>query len=93
MTRRWSCSGGDRCPHAIAAFSDMTALKILEAAEEAGVRVPEDVSLVGYDNIEYAALPRIHLTTVSQHKLAAGTPGCGAGTASDPGGTGRLRQS
>lgn len=59
-------------PHAIAAFSDMTALKILEAAEEAGVRVPEDVSLVGYDNIEYAALPRIHLTTVSQHKLRQG---------------------
>ena len=36
---------------------------------ERGVRIPEDVSLVGYDNIAFTALPRIHLTTVSQHKF------------------------
>ena len=50
----------------------LTALKIMEAAEERGVRIPEDVSLVGYDNISFAALPRIHLTTVSQHKFRLG---------------------
>lgn len=59
-------------PDAIFAFSDITALKILEAAEERGVRIPEDVSLVGYDNIGFAALPRIHLTTISQHKFQQG---------------------
>ena len=59
-------------PHAILAFSDLTALKILEAAEEQGIRVPEDVSLVGYDNVSYTAIPRIHLTTVSQHKFQQG---------------------
>ena len=50
----------------------VTALRILEAAEERGIRVPEDLSLVGYDNVSYAAIPRIHLTTVSQHKFQQG---------------------
>ncbi len=59
-------------PDAIVAFSDITALKVMEAAEECGVRIPQDVSLVGYDNISFAALPRIHLTTVSQRKFAQG---------------------
>ena len=59
-------------PHAVLAFSDLTALRILEAAEERGIRVPEDLSLVGYDNVSYAAIPRIHLTTVSQHKFQQG---------------------
>ena len=59
-------------PDAIFAFSDMTALKVLEAAEECGVRIPQDVSLMGYDNISFTALPRIHLTTVSQKKRQQG---------------------
>ena len=50
----------------------MTALKILEAAEQRGVRIPEDLSVVGYDNIAFGALPRIDLTTVSQHKYRQG---------------------
>lgn len=59
-------------PHAIFAFSDMTALKVLEAAEASGIRIPEEVSLVGFDNISFSALPRIHLTTVSQKKRRQG---------------------
>ena len=59
-------------PDAIFAYSDMTALKVLEAAEERGVRIPEDLSMVGYDNIAFGALHRIHLTTVSQHKYQQG---------------------
>ena len=59
-------------PDAIFAFSDITALKIMEAAEECGVRIPQDVSLLGYDNISFAALPRIDLTTVSQRKFRQG---------------------
>lgn len=59
-------------PDAIFAFSDITALKIMEAAEECGVRIPDDVSLLGYDNISFAALPRIDLTTVSQRKFRMG---------------------
>ena len=59
-------------PDAVFAFSDVTALKILEAAEEQDLQVPEDFSLVGYDNIGFAALSRIHLTTVSQRKFQQG---------------------
>ena len=74
LMRQWSYEAASELlkgplPDAIFAFSDMTALKILEAAEERGVRIPEDVSLVGYDNIAFTALSRIHLTTVSQHKF------------------------
>ena len=64
-------SEGD-LPDAIFAFSDITALKIMEAAEECGIRIPEDVSLLGYDNISFAGLPRIDLTTVSQQKYRLG---------------------
>lgn len=59
-------------PDAIFAYSDLTALKVMEAAEECGVRIPRDVSLLGYDNGSFAALPRINLTTVSQHKFQLG---------------------
>ena len=74
LMRQWSYEAASELlkgplPDAIFAFSDMTALKVLEAAEERGVRVPEDVSLVGYDNIAFTALSRIHLTTLSQHKF------------------------
>ncbi|MFH1610133.1 MAG: LacI family DNA-binding transcriptional regulator [Candidatus Bipolaricaulota bacterium] len=53
-------------PTAIFAANDMIALGVLEAAEDLGLRVPEDLSVVGYDDIRYASLPRIQLTTVAQ---------------------------
>lgn len=59
-------------PDAIFAFSDLTAMQVLEAAETAGLRIPEDISLMGFDNIPFAALPRIDLSTVSQHELELG---------------------
>ena len=44
----------------------------LQAADECGVDIPKQLSLVGFDNISYASLPRINLTTVSQHKRQVG---------------------
>ena len=77
LMRQWSYESAlellkGPLPDAIFAYSDMTALKVLEAAEERGVRIPEDLSMVGYDNIAFGALHRIHLTTVSQHKYQQG---------------------
>ena len=59
-------------PDAIFAFSDTIALKVLEAAELKGLKIPEDFSLLGYDNISFSALPRVDLTTVSQQKTQQG---------------------
>jgi len=57
--------GCDR-PTAIFAANDVIALGVMEAAEDLGLSIPQDLSLVGYDDISYASLPRIQLTTVSQ---------------------------
>lgn len=62
----------DRRPKAIIAYSDMIALKVLEAAEECGLRAPEDFSILGFDNIYYGAFPRIQLTSISQRKFWMG---------------------
>ncbi|MBO4367531.1 MAG: substrate-binding domain-containing protein, partial [Clostridia bacterium] len=53
---------------AVFAATDTNALGILQAAEEKGIRIPEDLSLLGFDNIRDSGLPRIGLTTVEQPK-------------------------
>jgi LacI family transcriptional regulator len=53
-------------PTAIFAGSDEVALGILEAARARGLRVPEDLSLVGFDDTEVARLASPPLTTVRQ---------------------------
>lgn len=60
-------------PTAIFAASDTQALGVLEAAEELGVDVPGDLSVVGYDDIELARYAG--LTTVAQPLEESGTRG------------------
>ena len=59
-------------PSAIFAANDVTALGVFEVAEGLGLRIPQDLSLVGYDDISYASLPRIRLTTVAQPAVEMG---------------------
>ncbi|MEV1132266.1 LacI family DNA-binding transcriptional regulator [Agromyces sp. NPDC049794] len=58
-------SSSDR-PTAIFAGSDLQALGAIEAARTLGLRVPEDVSIVGYDDIPLAQWLTPRLTTVHQ---------------------------
>jgi LacI family transcriptional regulator len=51
---------------AMVCATDTIALGVMKAADEACIRIPSDVSLVGFDNISYSLLPRIDLTTIEQ---------------------------
>jgi DNA-binding LacI/PurR family transcriptional regulator len=58
-------------PTAIVAQSDLLAIGAVRAAEELGLRVPEDLSVTGFDGVELAWFAGT-LTTVDQHGLAKG---------------------
>ena len=60
-------------PTAIFAYSDVQALGALEAAREMGLNVPNDLSVVGYDDIDTAHFAQ--LTTVRQHLFETGMQG------------------
>ncbi len=53
-------------PDAIFCGSDLMAVGVLRRLQEAGVRVPEDISLVGYDDLPPARLSNPPITTVRQ---------------------------
>lgn len=53
-------------PHAIFAGNDALALGITNYLLKEGVRVPEDISILGFDNVAYAESALVPLTTVSQ---------------------------
>ncbi len=60
-------------PTAIFAGADIVAMGVLTAISEAGLSVPDDISLAGYDNTTFAALGPISLTSVDQagHQIGA----------------------
>jgi DNA-binding LacI/PurR family transcriptional regulator len=59
-------------PTAIVAYSDVVAIGAIRAAHSLGIRVPEEISVVGFDDIEVAAFIEPPLTTVRQPKRAMG---------------------
>lgn len=58
---------------AIAAFDDMTAFGSIRALADRGRRVPQDCSVVGFDDIPMAALASPSLTTIRQPMLRMGS--------------------
>jgi len=59
-------------PTAIVAANDLSAGGVLAAADELGLRVPEDLSVVGYDNTAFSRLHRLSLTTIDSHSAEVG---------------------
>jgi len=51
---------------ALFAYNDISAIGAMRAFQEAGLRIPQDVSVVGFDDIQWAAFNTPSLTTVQQ---------------------------
>jgi LacI family transcriptional regulator len=62
-------------PTAIFAFNDNIAIGALQAARGRGLRVPEDLSVVGFDDVEHATIVTPTLTTVRQPLAEMGRTG------------------
>jgi DNA-binding LacI/PurR family transcriptional regulator len=61
-----------RPPVAMVAYDDLSAVAALRVAHQSGWRVPEDLSVVGIDDIQFASYTNPSLTTVAQPKQELG---------------------
>jgi DNA-binding LacI/PurR family transcriptional regulator len=57
---------GPNAPTALFVSNDIGAISFIEACEQQGLSVPDDLSVVGFDDIAIAGLRRISLTTIAQ---------------------------
>lgn len=74
LTRR--LLGQSEVPTAIFACNDMTALGVINELAAQGMKVPEDMSVMGFDNIEFAQMTQPGLTTIKQPNYEMGKLAC-----------------
>ncbi|MFF7855087.1 substrate-binding domain-containing protein [Streptomyces sp. NPDC007904] len=79
-------------PTAVFAVNDITGVGALSAAEELGLRIPRDLSVVGYDNTGISRLRHLWLTTVdnASHEVGRRAARCLLDRLETPGGAGEL---
>ena len=63
---------GDKLPTAILAANDAMVIGALQVIKKQGLRVPEDISMVGFDDIKFAAYCDPPLTTIRQPRTQIG---------------------
>ena len=66
---------GRNVPHAFFITSDAIAIAVIKAIKNFGMEVPDDIALVGFDDIEMASYSDPPLTTVAQPKYQMGAEG------------------
>lgn len=59
-------ANGEQCPTAIFACNDLLAAGAIQYAKEIGLKVPEDISVIGFDNTSIASIIEPPLTTIAQ---------------------------
>lgn len=64
--------GLDTPPDAVFCFSDLMAIGVMEVCLERGIRIPDDIALVGYADLDYSGVLRIPLTSVRQPRNEIG---------------------
>jgi GntR family transcriptional regulator of arabinose operon len=57
---------------AVVCYNDRLAVHLIDALTTAGIRVPEDISVIGIDNTDLASLCKVPLTTISHPKANLG---------------------
>ena len=68
----------DERPEAVFCASDLMALGAIRAVHAAGLRVPEDIAIVGFDDAAFASMMEPALTTIRQDKAGLGAAACEA---------------
>jgi LacI family transcriptional regulator len=64
--------GAEACPTAVVAYNDLMAIGALRAIRRRGLRVPDDISVVGFDDVAFAAYVEPALTTLHQETAEMG---------------------
>ena len=72
---RWMQSAGSVDCTALLACNDKTAIGVIHALQNAGIRVPDDVSVIGFDDIDMARVVRPQLTTIHVYRELLGEMG------------------
>ena len=71
----WRCCPGAERPTAVFAANDLLAIGALQGFVTNGLRVPEDMAIIGYDDVSYAASAAVPLSSIRQPRRKPGTSG------------------